>query len=148
MRAWWMLWGCSAGVLGCGPQQQVVPRDQLCVVGEYRSPDGAIVLREGVPLRMMASHGSAGCRSACDTVIARHCALTREGNTFRLSSEVVVEVDCRGDDPVPSCVPHGAECTTEPLTAGTYVLTDGRHTLQFQVPSVIPSDRNCTGSTP
>lgn len=137
-----------AGLAGCGPVRQEVPLDELCVIGEYL-PDGGMALSEGAPLRLAARNNiSTSCRPACDTVVERSCSVTREGNTFRVRGRVVVDVDCQGNNPPPVCMIHAAECTTEPLPAGEYTLTDGTRSLPFRVPSTLPSARNCTPATP
>lgn len=150
VQTWIVGWfaGTSAvAILGCGPVREAVALDELCVAGEFQ-PDGDYALREGAAVHLVAQNASPPCRLPCDTVVERSCRLTREGNDFRVSGRVVVDVDCGGDDLTTNCTVHSAECVTEPLAAGEYSVTDGTRTLAFRVPSTLPRGRNCTRPTP
>lgn len=143
----WRLALALVTLSGCAPRREEVVLNELCAVGEYQA-DARMAFREGAPLQLVAQNTTNPCRPLCDTVVERTCAFTREGNTFRLQSRVVVDVDCHGGPSPPACSIHAAECTTEPLSAGDYTVTDGARSLAFRVPSTVDFRGNCTPSTP
>lgn len=129
--AWTLL---AVGCLGCAPVRQEVTLDQVCVFGN--PTQGAVTFPENVPLRVYVSESPLRtCRSDCSTVVESRCTVTREGNTFRVSARLVVDVDCGGRIPPPVCANGTVECVTEPVGAGEYVVTDGTRSVTVRVPS-------------
>ncbi|MDB4928733.1 MAG: hypothetical protein JWM10_1217 [Myxococcaceae bacterium] len=114
----------------------------LCIVGNAGQGEETFSVNQ----RMRLSVGVdvlQSCRPLCDTPVSSRCDLTRDGNTFRVSGAITVDVECGDGDPPPACSAPTVECLTEPLAAGDYVVTDGTRTLDFRVPSTLTTPIPC-----
>lgn len=116
----------------CAPHQEALPVGELCVQGD--AAEGAVTFPVAAALRVRLGVSRDVCRPACDTLVSPPCTLVRDGDTFRVQGRIVVEVDCHGQDPVPVCSAPAIECTTGPVGAGVYTVTDGVRSVTVRVP--------------
>jgi hypothetical protein len=130
-------------LVGCGPVREELPLQQLCVLGYAGQGEETFRSNERVRLSLGVDVLRT-CRPLCDSLVSSRCSLTRDGNTFRLTGSLVVDVEhgCKGSS-LPACSAPTVECLTDPLPPGDYAATDGTRTVQFRVPSTVTDPIRC-----
>jgi hypothetical protein len=119
-----------------GPVRETLTLDEVCVLGDATRGAEAFSTTQSIRVSI-GVNALLRCRPSCDSMVDSACEVTREGNTLRVRGRIVVDVDCHGTTPPPSCsIPH-VECVTPPLERGEYIVTDGTRTVTFSVPSRI-----------
>ena len=74
------------------------------------------------------------CASACLEDEESECSVERDGNTLRLTASASYK-ESKGGNCIQVCHAIEAECTSEPLEAGTYTVTYAGGEATLEVPS-------------
>ena len=108
-----------------------VSEGQVCL----READATVTgVPESVPLDIVVTFGGCDCG---EDVTTQLCAVTRDGDTFTVTSEA--ESIAEGCDP---CEPIVAFCELGVLPTGSYSLQHGGDLLVFDVPT---TEATCSG---